>query len=450
MIKKNSFLITPINIAFDLIVINSILYFIGNENYVNWDFMPYINAVWLLISYYTNYYKISRTTKELKILNLIFGQFLIFILCFFAFFSIFKEGYVVHKQFLTLSLILVSLFVVKFGGFYSLKFYRGIGRNFRRVVIIGHDSTTKKLAKILSTQEHLGFRNLGFFSDEIYKSENYLGPISKSHQFVLENDVDDIYCSILSVDKEIIKDMIWFAKSNRREIKLIPNEKEIYTKNLSIEYYDTLPVLKVKKLPFEKGEIRFFKRTYDIIFSSLVIILLLSWLIPLMWLIIKIDSKGPLMFRQKRIGINDKEFYCYKFRSMKRNNESDTKSASKDDQRITRIGNFIRRTSIDELPQFINVLKGDMSVVGPRPHMKKQSLGFQNDIENYFKRNAVKPGITGLAQVSGYRGEIKKKSDIENRIRLDIFYIEKWSFLLDIKIILMTIINVIKGEEKAY
>ena len=135
---------------------------------------------------------------------------------------------------------------------------------------------------------------------------------------------------------------------------------------------------------------------------------------------------------------------------MEINDKSDDLQVSVNDPRITKVGSFIRKTSIDELPQFINVLIGDMSVVGPRPHMNKQSLQFEKEVNNYFRRNSVKPGVTGVAQVSGYRGEIKKKSDIENRVRLDIFYIENWSFFLDVKIILNTVTNLLKGEEKAY
>lgn len=450
MTKKNSFLIRPINICIDLIVINGILYFIGGNNYIILNFILYVNIVWLLTSYYTDYYKVYRTTSGLRILNLIFGQFFIFILSFFAFFTLFKEGITIHNQFITLSLILGLLFIVKFSFFYALKVYRGFGRNFRRVVIIGSDKGVRKLSDFFLLNENIGFRNLGFFSDENSISEKYLGKISESYQFVLNNEIDEIYCSFSSIDRETIKDIVWFAKSNQIKIRLIPEVKEIFSKNLSIEYYDTIPILKVKELPFELSEVRFVKRVFDLFFSSLICITILSWLTPLLWAITKLESKGPLFFKQKRDGINGKHFTCYKFRSMTVNNDADNKSATKGDSRITKVGKFIRRTSIDELPQFFNVLKGDMSVVGPRPHMSNQSQRFESKIDNYIKRNAVKPGITGLAQISGYRGEIKNKSDIENRIRFDIFYIEKWSFLLDIKIIVMTVLNVFKGEDKAY
>ena len=227
--------------------------------------------------------------------------------------------------------------------------------------------------------------------------------------------------------------------------------RDSYSKNQNIEFYDdTLVVLNVKKLPFEFSENYIVKRIFDIIFSIIVCLFILTWLVPILWILVKIESKGPLIFSQKREGLDGRKFVCYKFRSMKINIMSDWVHAVENDIRVTRIGSFIRKTSIDELPQFFNVIKGDMSVVGPRPHIPSLSSEYQKDVDDYFKRHAVKPGITGLAQVSGYRGEIKKKSDIKNRVRLDIFYIENWSFLLDVKIILMTVFNVFNGEENAY
>ena len=192
------------------------------------------------------------------------------------------------------------------------------------------------------------------------------------------------------------------------------------------------------------------KRVFDIIFSSSVIIFILSWLTPLVAILIKLESKGPVFFKQARNGFNYKEFYCYKFRSMTTNSEANFYQATRGDQRITNIGKFIRKTSIDELPQFFNVLFGDMSVVGPRPHMVSHTDMYAKRIDKFMVRHFVKPGITGLAQISGYRGEVETDKDIIGRVKFDIFYIENWSLLLDLKIIFKTAINAVKGEEKAY
>lgn len=185
-------------------------------------------------------------------------------------------------------------------------------------------------------------------------------------------------------------------------------------------------------------------------FSLIVILGLLSWLTPVLAILITLESKGPVFFRQSRNGVDNREFYCYKFRSMAPNHDADNYQATKNDMRITKIGKIIRSTSIDELPQFYNVFFGTMSVVGPRPHMVKHTNEYSDKVDKYMVRHFVKPGITGLAQVRGYRGEIEKDADILNRTKFDIFYIENWSMFLDIKIMVQTVINAVKGEAKAY
>ena len=192
------------------------------------------------------------------------------------------------------------------------------------------------------------------------------------------------------------------------------------------------------------------KRIFDIVFAGLVAILLLSWLVPLIALCIKLDSHGPVFFRQLRTGKNGKPFYCLKFRSMRTSADADRTQASRYDSRITRIGGFLRKTSLDELPQFFNVLKGEMSVVGPRPHMLRHTEDYAQVIDNFMDRHLVMPGITGLAQVSGYRGETKEVRAMVNRVRADIRYLRNWSFLLDLKIVLLTVWQVIKPDEHTF
>lgn len=192
------------------------------------------------------------------------------------------------------------------------------------------------------------------------------------------------------------------------------------------------------------------KRAFDFVFALLVTVLLLSWLIPIIALIIKLDSKGPVFFKQLRTGKDNKPFYCLKFRSMRLNIDSDHKQASKGDNRITKVGAFMRKTSIDELPQFINVLRGEMSVVGPRPHMLLHTEVYSAVIDDFMLRHTVTPGITGLAQVAGHRGETKETAAMVERVNADIWYIKNWSFFLDLKIVFLTICQVVTGSEKAY
>ncbi|MFT7161492.1 MAG: putative colanic acid biosynthesis UDP-glucose lipid carrier transferase, partial [Bacteroidia bacterium] len=221
-------------------------------------------------------------------------------------------------------------------------------------------------------------------------------------------------------------------------------------KNLSVQKYGTIPVINVNSIPLDKTLNRFFKRVFDLAFSFFVMIFVLSWLIPLVGLLIKLESKGPVFFRQTRHGKNNTLFLCWKFRTMIVNEEADTKQASINDSRITKIGAILRKTSIDEFPQFINVFLGDMSIVGPRPHPVNLNNIFSPKIDRFVQRHAVKPGVTGLAQAKGYRGETQTFSQMYGRVRLDRFYVKNWSLLLDLKIILLTVYTIIWKTDNVY
>jgi putative colanic acid biosynthesis UDP-glucose lipid carrier transferase len=451
MKKRYSHLIRPLQIILDVLIINIIIYFIYDKEYLNFSFISYITIFWLVTSYFFGFYKVYRYTSLLRVFHLLAKQFLIFVLGYFAYFGIFREGYIVNNQFLILTSITLSISFVKFLGFIILKKYRSFGNNSKTTVVLGFDEFSEKVIKIFNVKSNLGYKFLGFFSNKLYQNNFYLGKVDECFNYILENQVDEVYCSLTSISANKINEIKKFTTENNIPLKLIPNSIELYSKSQRVEYYDdTLVVLSLEKLPFESTENFYVKRIFDILFSLSVCLGLLSWLIPVLWIIVKIESKGPLLFKQKREGINGEEFICYKFRSMKINDFSDKVHAKKNDSRVTKVGAFLRKTSMDELPQFFNVLLGDMSVVGPRPHIESLSLEYQKDVDDYLKRHIVKPGITGLAQVSGYRGEVQKRSDIKNRVRLDIFYIENWSFLLDLKIIIKTVFNVFKEDEKAY
>jgi len=238
-----------------------------------------------------------------------------------------------------------------------------------------------------------------------------------------------------SISKEQIKEFEIFADNNLITLKLVPDYKGVFRKMGAVQYYDYLPVISFRKLPLDDIFRRFIKRSFDIAFSVLVLTLLLSWLIPIIAILIRWESKGAIFFKQERDGLNGRAFDCYKFRSMRTTKDAHKIQATKADARITKMGAFMRKTSIDELPQFINVLLGNMSVVGPRPHMLQHTQEYSKSVNKYMVRHFVKPGITGLAQIKGYRGEIKIKADINNRVKLDIFYLENWSLILDIIIV---------------
>lgn len=443
--------IRPISILIDLTVITAVSFFVFKELVSNMlVFILYQYIGWGLLAFSIQFYDIYRFTTPIEIASKILRQGILFLLVVIAFFpfsrmTVFRESSIII--FILLVVILVSIF--KFSLFFYLKEYRIItGSNYRNAIIIGFTPEAIRLKNLFEIRRDYGYRFLGYFSDK-KTGEGITGKLTDLKPFVVENAVDEIYCSLNEVSNSYLKDLIEFADENKKTIKFIPDTKEIFSKNLKIDYYDFFPVLSLKQTMLNEPAIQFLKRSFDVFFSILIIVFVLSWLVPLLTILIKLESKGPVFFKQGRPGLGENEFVCYKFRSM-RINKTTEKEASKNDPRVTVIGRFIRKTSIDELPQFINVLKGDMSVVGPRPHLWSQNKEYGNKVKKYMVRHCVKPGITGLAQVSGFRGEITMERDMINRIKFDVFYIENWSLILDLKIIFQTVINIFKGDKKAY
>lgn len=435
----------------DLLVINSLpLYFFRELNLDLQYYIPYQSIVWISIAFLIKFYGVYRFTTPVEILSKLVRQGILFLLLVIAFFPFAKETIFSGRAialFVCSAMSLITAF--KWLLFYYLKKYRIItGSNFRNAVIIGYTPEAIRLKQLFENRNDYGYRFLGFFSDK-KSNENIKGRLDMLKAFVLENRVDEIYCSLNEISNEQLKDLVEFADEHRKTIKFIPDTKEIFAKNLKIDYYGFFPVLSLQRTLLHEPVVKAFKRGFDILFSLVIIIGVLSWLVPILAVLIKLESKGPVFFRQGRPGLDEEEFYCYKFRSMKMNMTTE-REASKNDPRVTRIGRLMRKTSMDELPQFVNVLRGDMSVVGPRPHLWSQNKAYGNKIKKYMVRHYVKPGITGLAQVRGFRGEIETDEDMINRIKFDVFYIENWSLLLDLKIIVQTIINIFKGEEKAY
>lgn len=411
-------------------------------------FIGFIVFTWIVSSITSNFYEVYRYTPLIRIFSLLGIQLILFTLLVFAFFGFFQEIKVMPKEISVYILyVFIGITIVKLGIFYLLKKYRIVlGGNFRRIVILGVNSKTQQLENFFNINKAYGYQVINKFDVQPSGKES----LESCFSFVIENSIDEIYCSISEFTNEQIREISEFADNNLKILKFIPDNKEIFTKKLNYQYLGITPILSLRNIPIDTPINQFIKRTFDIVMSILVLVGLLSWLTPIMAILIKFDSKGPVFFKQKRNGLDYKEFYCYKFRSMQPNPTADLHQVSRDDQRITRLGRAIRHTSIDELPQFINVLKGEMSVVGPRPHMVSHTHMYAERIDKFMVRHFIKPGITGLAQVSGYRGEVESDNDIINRVKFDIFYVENWSLLLDIKIVVQTIIKALKGDDKAY
>ena len=437
-----------ISYLIDLSIINSfavLYYFKRIEPFM---FISIVSFSWVVLSLLSKFYEVYRFTREITIVTLIFRQMALFGMLMFAFSGFNQElnidPYIISKYVLS-TFVFISLF--KFSLYYLLQKYRtALGGNYRVTVILGKNKQTNSLERFFKNNPEYGYIHKKTFNVKDVDSFD----LEECFRFIREEKIDEIYCSISEISNRQMNKVIDFADNNLKILKFLPDNKDIYSKKLKYEYYDYIPILSLRDIPLDYPVNLFFKRTFDIIFSAIVIVFLLSWLTPIIAILIKLESKGPVFFKQSRNGFNYKEFDCYKFRSMTPNKNAHLYQATRDDQRVTKIGKFIRKTSIDELPQFYNVLFGDMSVVGPRPHMVSHTNMYAKKIDKFMVRHFVKPGITGLAQTSGFRGEVETDKDIIGRVKYDIFYIENWSLLLDLKIITKTFINTIKGEEKAY
>lgn len=264
------------------------------------------------------------------------------------------------------------------------------------------------------------------------------------------SNIQEVYVSLSPDRMNEVSHLLQEAEKQCIRLKFVPDFSSALNSGYRISYLGDIPIISMRKEPLENMENRFRKRLADIVFSLVVIIGILSWLFPLIALAIKLTSRGPVLFRQRRNGRSNRPFYCFKFRSMRTNAESDSRQASRYDDRVTWIGKVLRKTSLDELPQFFNVLWGDMSVIGPRPHMQKHTEQYRSIINRYMVRHYLKPGITGWAQVNGYRGETSQIILMEKRIEHDIWYLENWSMMLDVRIAFLTVIHLLRGGKNVY
>lgn len=334
-----------------------------------------------------------------------------------------------------------------------LKFYRRKGYNFKRVVIVGAGKNGMELYRAMRDDISSGFNILGFFDDNLALKDilpSYLGTTDKVEEFAIAKDIDEIYCTLPGTNDEKILRMLNFAEKQMIRFYIVPEFYRNVKKSMVMEFLESVPLLTIRRKPLQAFYNRALKRSFDLVFSSVVLCTIFPILYVLIGFLIKRSSPGPIFFKQKRTGLYGHDFECYKFRTMRVNDQADTMQAVKDDPRKTKIGDFLRRTNLDEFPQFINVFKGDMSVVGPRPHMLKHTEQYSALIDKYMVRHLVKPGVTGWAQVTGYRGETKTLEQMEGRVKRDVWYIENWTFFLDLKIIVVTLVNMFRGDKNAY
>jgi len=360
--------------------------------------------------------------------------------------------------FSNLIVLMILLIVEKFLVRRILNVLRKSGRNIRSLLIVGAGSVGLRFYEQIKENPHYGYNVIGFLDDMAPKSLNgeYIGPISELENILTEVRVDNVIVALPNYAIKKVEEVIKICEKYTTRVKVIPDYFKLISGKYNISMFGNIPVISVREERINDLHNRIIKRAFDIVFSLLVIIFIMSWLTPIIAVIIKITSKGPVFFEQERWGRDNKKFIIYKFRSMvyeSRNVDENGNylQASKNDPRITKIGRFLRKTNLDELPQFFNVLLGDMSVVGPRPHPIPLNIESRNEVKHYMLRHLVKPGLTGWAQVNGYRGETKKNIRLmQKRVDYDLWYIENWSFLLDLQIIFLTVWKMLKGDPCAY
>jgi putative colanic acid biosynthesis UDP-glucose lipid carrier transferase len=294
----------------------------------------------------------------------------------------------------------------------------------------------------------------GYFEDQQEVHEISFFPILGNRKdcvpYAIENGITEIYSTLSPERHPYVYELAQTAETNMIRFKFVPDFHLFVNRNIHIDFIQDIPILSLRSEPLEDITARIQKRLFDIVFSVLVITLVLSWLLPILAILIKINSKGPIFFVQLRSGKNNHHFKCYKFRTLTVNKDADVKQVTLNDKRLTKVGKFLRKTNLDELPQFFNVLVGNMSVAGPRPHMLRHTEDYSRILNEYMIRHFVKPGVTGWAQVNGYRGEIKKEEQLRKRIEYDIWYMENWSLWLDLRIVFLTIYVTIRGDKNAY
>jgi putative colanic acid biosynthesis UDP-glucose lipid carrier transferase len=356
------------------------------------------------------------------------------------------KGYIAFYSIMAVGIVIWALVSRR-----MLKGYRRRGFNFSRVVIVGSNDIAERLYDEMLVDDGFGYKVLGVFDSK--RPDNrlkdlYVGTLDELDAFVKARNVDQIFVSI-SGDENNFARAAKIADDNVTELYFVPQISKLVNRRFEIYSVGCMPVLSTLRNPLKSMPNRILKRAFDIIMSSICLCFYPLIYIPVA-ITIKLTSPGPVYFKQERTGYRGKSFQCLKFRSMHVNKDSDKAQATEHDPRKTKFGDFLRRSSIDELPQFINVWKGDMSIVGPRPHMLKHTDEYSRIISQYMVRHTVKPGITGWAQVNGFRGITDELWKMEKRVEHDVWYIEHWSFALDLKIIYRTIVNVFHGEKNAF
>jgi undecaprenyl-phosphate galactose phosphotransferase/putative colanic acid biosynthesis UDP-glucose lipid carrier transferase len=457
-----------IGVVADLFVVNVVFFLSHYIRFGIWNWWPdeldselwfLVNFIWVVIAFYHKAYTFFRGESFEEMLKKLSAYHFVYSATVFLFlFTLNLDK--ISRLWVLYYVVLSFLFFILQRWFFQAFFswYRSKGYNFRNVVLVGNDNSVQYLYRAMRSDITLGFRVLGFFSDDEAGRNQMsdigckdLGIVSGLKDFLLANDIHEVYWQLAPTEQPMLKEIVRYCENHLIRVKFIPYfGSTLLGRKPIIDMFRLMPLVSLRSEPLQLPFNRFLKRLFDVVFSIFILLILMPLIFPVVAILIKLSSRGPVLFRQLRTGEDGRSFWCFKFRTMRLNEEADAKQAVENDPRLTWIGGFLRRSNMDELPQFWNVLIGEMSVVGPRPHMLKHTEEYSQRVSKFLVRHLAKPGITGWAQVNGLRGETKQLIDMEKRVDADIWYVENWSLALDIRIVFRTIWNMIRGEEKAY
>jgi len=445
--KRFNVLFPIIFVTCEAIIISFVSSLMHYLTFSNWSsYNTIIVLFWLITVIYTKSYNIGRDVNYLNTVRLALKSIFILFSAV-AIGNLFVDYYnfSIKSIFFALSIFTFSVLTFRILTHFILDRYRSYGGNITNVAIFGYDKMGKNFYRTLKQYPHLGYRSNGIFSFKTKKNKINDVPNLGSFDTFYNNytQFQEIFIST-KLPFTHQKDLIDFCDKKLIPVKLLPELVNYEFKNFFIKKFYNIPVIDVNQLPLDLWYNQLLKRIFDIIFSLLVLTFFVSWMYVIFGIIIKTQSKGPVLFKQRRHGIGGSIFYCYKFRTMVVNNEEDTKFADNKDSRLTKFGKFLRISALDEMPQFLNVLIGNMSVVGPRPHPIKLNDQFSSKVDKFSKRHQFKPGITGLAQIQGYRGKIYGFYDMSSRVKLDRYYFKNWSIFFDLKICFKTVLGIMK------
>ena len=467
MVHRYATFFKAINLSVDYLVLNVsmvVSYYLLDNSLIVWinnkQYLPIVlvfNLIWLLSANITGLYEHVLNKDSVKTFRSVVQTYLLFVsvICVTILILIGTKAYFITREYLFYSIALFGtlLAIWKFVFLAIRKSDRALLNDSRNVVIVGAGRAGTELRTYFRNNPFRGYNLIGIFEDEptkVLERELYLGKTDECMGYVLNNKVDEIYCALSYSEHSTIERLMIEADKNLIRFKIVPEYHEYIKKPTYLQSFGNIPIISIRPEPLENMLNRGVKRVFDILFSIFVIVFIFSWLLPILAIIIKLETPGPIFFVQMRSGRDNRPFKCFKFRSMKVNKDSDKVQATRTDSRITKVGAFLRKTSLDELPQFFNVLMGNMSVVGPRPHMISHTEQYSQLIDRFMVRHFLKPGISGWAQVNGLRGETKTTEAMLERVEADVWYLENWSFILDMKIIFLTFWNSVRGDKQAF